>query len=981
MTRVFWASVLCLAFLLATASGFAQTTTSTLEGKVVDSSGAVLPGASIEVKGSTVERTTVSDTDGFYRVAALPAGTYVVTASMKGFKTKVLEGIVLVLDRTATLDIAMDVATHAESVTVSATVPLIDTTDSSTKQVIDARTIDSIPLNGRNYLDLILLTPGVAVNTNARADLTNRDTNGAILGERAGNTAFLIDGLENNDDFHGGVFQAFTQDAIQEFEVIDTGYKAEFGRGSGGIVNVVTKSGSNEIHGNAFFFLRNDALDSSNVPMQGPPKLSRYDYGGTFGLPIRKDKSWFYGSVEEVQETRGSIFPPNIPAALKVGENFSQQPQTNEARTFGKYSQRINSQNDFRASLSWTRANQQHQLNDPIALPSASNNNLTNTWLGTVSLTSTFSPRTILESSFGVRAQNFEQNQHLALGTSFSIFFLDDGSAFDFGPPLGSVQTLDQRYYTAREALSFFVGEHHSAKAGFEYTRTSADGVNGQGLQDVIVTIHSLFDQFGLGSFQIPQGIAFLNPGDNLSRLRNNGISLFLQDDWRIAPTLTLNGGVRYDYDSRFDVRHNFAPRLGLAWSPDKKTVIQVSWGIFYDRYRLGIAQAVPELGGFNGTTVVELDYPRLANDALIPFPGSIGAIAAAQMDPNFLNTHFGIPPGTLVTASNIQALTGQTPSQFTTSINQYLATLTTSFTAVDFSPSTGFLRQNITGGFADQIRVSHPFRTPYNTSLTVGVQRELGQDIAVGATYVHRNIHDILGVRITNLSPASAAVGAPITTDGGPLKRSYGPWFDGKYDALILTLNKRFSHRFQMQANYTFANSTDDLLNSNLGLGIGTQGGGAVPSDNNNLEFDRGHSDLFVPHSFVTSGVVDLPVGFQLSGVFHATSGEYFSATGAHYDIDGDGIIETRPITTKRNQFRGPASANIDMRVEKRFKFAEHYTVSGLAEFFNLTNQANPKLINNFFINKGAVPGPQFGKVLVPLSGREVQFGLRFQF
>src|SRR5260370_41264705 len=144
-----------------------------------------------------------------------------------------------------------------------------------------------MPLNGRNYLDLILLTPGVVVNTQARADLTNRDTNGAIMGERAGNTAYLIDGLNNNDDFHGGVFQAFTQDAIQEFEVIDTGYKAEFGTGSGGIVNVVSKSGTNAIHGNAFLFARNDALDSSNVTGQKPPKLSRYDYGGTVGAPVR----------------------------------------------------------------------------------------------------------------------------------------------------------------------------------------------------------------------------------------------------------------------------------------------------------------------------------------------------------------------------------------------------------------------------------------------------------------------------------------------------------------------------------------------------------------------------------------------------------------------------------------------------------------------------------------------------------------------
>jgi hypothetical protein len=135
-----------------------------------------------------------------------------------------------------------------------------------------------------------------------------------------------------------------------------------------------------------------------------------------------------------------------------------------------------------------------------------------------------------------------------------------------------------------------------------------------------------------------------------------------------------------------------------------------------------------------------------------------------------------------------------------------------------------------------------------------------------------------------------------------------------------------------------------------------------------------------------VASGVVNLPAGFRFSGVFRATSGVYFSAIGALYDIDGDGIVETRPINTKRNQFQGPASVDLDMRVEKQFRFGERYVVAPLVEFFNLTNQANPKLINEFFVGctgecMNGTPGPQFGRVLVPLPGREVQFGLRFQF
>ncbi|MGH9544336.1 MAG: hypothetical protein ACRD23_03890 [Terriglobales bacterium] len=172
------------------------------------------------------------------------------------------------------------------------------------------------------------------------------------------------------------------------------------------------------------------------------------------------------------------------------------------------------------------------------------------------------------------------------------------------------------------------------------------------------------------------------------------------------------------------------------------------------------------------------------------------------------------------------------------------------------------------------------------------------------------------------------------------------------------MTLNKRFSRRFQGQINYTYAKSTDDLLNSNLGLGVGQQGGGGVPTDNNNLEFDRGNSDLFVPHVFVASGIYELPLGFHFSSVFRATSGVYFSAAGNPIDYDGDGISSTRPPGTKRNQFRGPSAVNLDLRIEKGFRFADRYSISPLAEFFNITNQANPELVDNAWIYKRECQG-----------------------
>ena len=261
---------------------------------------------------------------------------------------------------------------------------------------------------------------------------------------------------------------------------------------------------------------------------------------------------------------------------------------------------------------------------------------------------------------------------------------------------------------------------------------------------------------------------------------------------------------------------------------------------------------------------------------------------------------------------------------------------------------------------------------------MTVGIQRQLAPSFSAGATYIHRKIENILGVRIPNLARASRDVGVAVTTDGGPVIRSYGSFYDGRYDGLVVTADKRFGRRYQVQASYVYARSTDDLLNSNLGLGIAAQGGGALPTDNLNLEFDRGNSDLFVPHAFVASGMVSLPLNVWISGVVRATSGVFFSAAGASIDYDGDGISSTRPRYTTRNQFRGPATTNVDLRVEKRFTIGR-YTAAGLVEAFNITNAINPKLIDNFYQN--GAPGPNFGAVKVPLSGREAQIGLRLRF
>ena len=288
-------------------------------------------------------------------------------------------------------------------------------------------------------------------------------------------------------------------------------------------------------------------------------------------------------------------------------------------------------------------------------------------------------------------------------------------------------------------------------------------------------------------------------------------------------------------------------------------------------------------------------------------------------------------------------------------------------------------MRQDLTGRLQDQIRAAEPFETPFNRALSIGVERQIIRNWTMGATYVHRSIENILGLRSTNLSPVAREVGVPTTTDGGPLLRTYGPWYEGDYDALVLSLDTGNNGRYQVTAHYTLADATDNLLNSNLALGIATQGAGSVPTDNLDVDFDRGPSNLSVRHAFVASGFVQLPWDTTVSGVAQATSGVYFSAAGAPVDYDGDGIFSGRPPGTRRNEFRGPKTFTLELRVEKNFPIGQGRRIGALIEFFNLTNERNPRLIDNGFIDDS--PGPGFGTTLVPLPGREIQVGVRLSF
>jgi hypothetical protein len=344
-----------------------------------DAKESVVAGANIVAKSTTlgIERTTTSDENGFYRIAALPAGTYSLSISHSGFATKNFDNIELTVNRTLKMDIPLEVGTLESRVDVVAEAQLLNPTASSTGATVTPQQIREMPTNGRNYLDLMQLVPGVVVNRQANV---GSDNSTPVLGERAGNNNFLIDGQPNKDTVSGGAASQFNQETIAEFQVLTAGFRAEFGQASGAIVNVITKSGGNDYHGLASLFFRNNVFDSSNSldPTQtDAPFLQRWDYSLALGGPIVKDKVFFFGSGERIRENRrlNFVFPPGTPQIAKdFEEQFDNPSRTFDTRGFFKIDEHFGRHN-LSQSVNYTNGNVREflPLSNATDLPSRRN--------------------------------------------------------------------------------------------------------------------------------------------------------------------------------------------------------------------------------------------------------------------------------------------------------------------------------------------------------------------------------------------------------------------------------------------------------------------------------------------------------------------------------------------------------------------------------------------------------------------------------
>jgi hypothetical protein len=1041
-------------------SMIAQTTTSTIEGTVTDANGAVIAGATVKAVGATLERSVTTDKDGFYRLVALPAGVYNLTITQTGFATSANK-IELTLNRVAIFDVQLQVGGNVGEVEITADAPLLETTTASTGLTVTPRQISDLPVNGRNYLDLLQLVPGVAINRQADPKGDNATP---VLGERGGNTNFFIDGHPNKDTTNGGPAAQFNQETIAEFQVLTTGYKAEFGQASGAIVNVITKGGGNQFHGVGSLFLRNDALDGVNSLKTTITKalpLERYDYSIAGGGPIIKDKFFFFASSERITEDRqiDFTFPDTqnavVNGLLQAQENpFDTPALTRETRNFVKLNQNLgNHQLSQEFNYTNSRVKNFLPLSQSQSLPSARNN------LGSRSLLLAFSDTILLgnkgnpfivtlRAAYRREPSNSEPaHPEIKGSTRFNSysgpgsFLFGDLPVVVFGNP-NTASNLDQKYVALSANVSKLVG-NHDIKFGWNYLRTRVDGLETRLLQNQLFATVADFTTFGAanaGVYLLADRGGVTPTGDEI-HLLNNYDGVYVQDDWKILKNLTVNLGIRWDYDTEFRNKENFGPRLGVVWGITPKTVLRANIGIFYDQFRLGLVKNIPAFGGSDQRTGQIFVFPRLlygspsyiSSIALLSgLPGGcfqnlttgnltdaqVAAAGAAGICP-FTGAPFigvdrlnrvvaagrpPIPANTVVTAANVQALTGLTPQQFADQASLAIGQPVGYFTF----GTVGVLYNQIVPPAQFPIDIDSSFQTPHTLGFSVGIQREIMKDTVVTVDYYHREMRNLLGTRVTNLPFRARVVGRvfdpPFTA--GPIN-TFGPWYEGKYDGLVIGFNSRFAKRFVIGSSYTYSKATDNSLgitalpsdsfvgivpvvtqgaNSNANGSFTTTQGRFVAQAGqfyNGADLDKGPSDLALDHVFQVNGLIDLPWQFQVSGIFRAQSGFHFTkgnAIGSPIsagDPDGDSTINGLDVKSGRNAFTAPPLYNFDLRFTKRFNLSERVKLQLLFEFFNLFNRQNPAAVQTV----EGITGQPFGKATQVLPGREGQFGFRVEF
>ncbi|HYE87438.1 MAG TPA: TonB-dependent receptor [Vicinamibacterales bacterium] len=589
----------------------AQSTAATVSGVVVDEQKAALPGATISIRNqeSGQTRSAVADARGAFRVVGLPPGRYEITAELSGFGRLVRTDVVLNVAQELTLPLTLRVAGLEEAVTVTAELPLVETTRSALGTTITTSEIEALPIAGRNFATLAQLTPGIT--STAGSGISS-------AGQLTRNSTYLIDGLSNDDDSVAGQRGGFSVDAIKEFIVVSNSFSAEYGQSSGAIVSVVTRSGTNELNGRAFYYHRDDSWDASTAASKlvspAPPKsrLEQKIVGGFFGGPIRRNQAFYFASVEYTKRlTENLVTAPTVRTFLPSDPLAFEQPTTNP-QWLGKVDVNLSAANTLAVKyrrdsdkqtaigIGGNNTRERGQDRDRVDQDVAVNDS----WVvGNRGLNE-------LRMQVARRYFNWDVTPYCPNCPTVNRPGLNLGKAANM--PQGRTEDRIQIANTFSWLVSD-AGGTHALKIGADAS-----------FIDLYSEFHNNLD----GTFTFTTSAPFdpavastyptqftKNTGDPIVNLNNNIYAAFIQDQWRPIDRLTINAGLRWDYEDVVGIDHdknNFAPRLGLVYdlNGSGRTVLRANAGIYYDQIFLNIPLNAENAKKFVQTLITNPGYP-----------------------------------------------------------------------------------------------------------------------------------------------------------------------------------------------------------------------------------------------------------------------------------------------------------------------------------------------------------------------------------
>ena len=944
--------LLALLLLLVPLAAFAQSSNGSISGNATDDTGGAIPGVTVIATNvaTSATRTSVTNNAGHYELQLLPPGGYSVSGELAGFQPIKYPRVVVNVGSDTTVNMTMKPGV-AETMTVTAAAPIVETTKSGVSSVVSEKAIQNLPVNGRNFMDFVLTTPGVV-----------RDPRGgdiSFAGQRGTLNSVVVDGADNNNTFFGqslgrtGVrapYQ-FSQDAVKEFQVNANAYSAEYGRAGGAVINVITKSGTNEYQGSIFDFYRDKKYRANDYlnELRGLPKSPYHfdQYGGSFGGPIVRDKHFFFAnydaqrnSIPNATSLGLTAVPSNVPAA--------DVPAAQAALTFlapkavaynNKQDQNVyllKTDHELPASshvsLRWNKQAFIGKNFENTGLQSAPEH--TGDSLVTTTTLSAVGTSVVTNLLFNeVRAQWAKDREPGLANSSDPEATIKQGAA--------TVLVIGRNSFSPRETtitraqladtVTYVLGSN-TLKGGFDYNRDKIFNFF-PGNFSGVYTFNSLADFTNKKPATYLQNFAGAGTDGGTTHPNLTDTSLFAQDEWQMNPSLTLNAGIRYDKQKIAQPKirntdpqllaagldtsrihedgNNIAPRLGFAWTPgrDGRTVVRGGYGIFYGRTP---AIMVGTGHSQNGIQVLSINFPT----ALMPvYPARYDTLPAAL-----------------------------------TSLPQNIFVFEPGFQNPKVQQSSLGVERAVTNDIA--VGVSYQYVKGSNLPRT--------SDINVGASsIVDTPLFDVNNNQIGTVSHKVYSSTRPFSAFSRVLEFQSNA--HSKYNGLTFDVQKRFSNNWQARVAYTYAKAKDDHPDATIVVpGVDDA---REPQDALNLGDEWAYADTDVRHRVVLSGVWNLNYFDGMGGVAHAllsgwtVSGILSYQSGQPYTavISGDFNNDLNRSSDRapgfaRNTLRLPSVVEINPRIAKDFALFGGSHMQLIAEAFNLTNRSNVVRVRNTY-------------------------------